>query len=187
MKNINERERFFLSVEGTNIWTEVTERKFIEAERKAGFHPKTGNGVCTGGFNAYGVHGRVIHFDSLTNFKKQYEHDPIFIKAVEEANKKVLTPDPVPVKPPKKIRLQVSKEHAEKEGRRIARIALKDEVFGKSPEEILSMNIANFEDGAEPDVYRAFVQGILVEFVDLMDRVGELRDHTYAEVAKLEQ
>lgn len=41
--------------------TEVTKERFIEAERQAGFYPKSGNpeDCATGGFGAGGITGHV--------------------------------------------------------------------------------------------------------------------------------
>lgn len=50
--------RFFLShrVFGEK---EVTQDEFIAAERSAGFYPKSGSGVATGGFGCGDISGRI--------------------------------------------------------------------------------------------------------------------------------
>ena len=45
--------RFWLRPTGSkDAWREVSESDFIKAERAAGFYPKSGHGVATGGFSS---------------------------------------------------------------------------------------------------------------------------------------
>lgn len=55
------RERYFLRLDFEGApETEVSLKQFIQAERAAGFHPKSGDGIATGGFSGVGVRGRVV-------------------------------------------------------------------------------------------------------------------------------
>ena len=51
--------KYYLKGEWEDKWTEVTEEEFIKAERSAGFRPKYGDGVATGGFSNGSISGRV--------------------------------------------------------------------------------------------------------------------------------
>ncbi len=51
--------KYFLKGDWEEDWKEVTKEEFINAERAAGFRPKSGDGVATGGFGGNGVSGRV--------------------------------------------------------------------------------------------------------------------------------
>lgn len=54
------KERYYLKADWQTEWQEVTQDQFVDAERNAGFHPKSGCGpVATGGFSARGICGRV--------------------------------------------------------------------------------------------------------------------------------
>ena len=55
--------RYFLKADWQNEYQEVTEEQFITAERAAGFRPKYGDGVATGGFSGRGVSGRVEYVE----------------------------------------------------------------------------------------------------------------------------
>jgi len=52
-------ERYYLQLAGVSDWIEVSQEKFVQAERAAGFRPKPGCGpVATGGFSNGSVCGR---------------------------------------------------------------------------------------------------------------------------------
>ena len=62
------KPRYFLALDiGDPKWEEVTEDAFVEAERNAGFFPKGGQGVATGGFGGHGVRGKVVYGDEDPN------------------------------------------------------------------------------------------------------------------------
>lgn len=51
--------RYFLT-KGAAEEVEVTKEEFIQAERRAGFRPKSGDGLATAGFSSsIGISGRV--------------------------------------------------------------------------------------------------------------------------------
>ncbi|MHA1170222.1 MAG: hypothetical protein ACTSRU_20535 [Candidatus Hodarchaeales archaeon] len=52
-------EKYFLKADHEENWKEVTKAQFINAERNAGFRPKDGDGVATGGFGGNGMNGKV--------------------------------------------------------------------------------------------------------------------------------
>jgi len=55
-------ERYYLQLAGVSDWIEVSQEKFVQAERAAGFRPKPGCGpVATGGFSNGSVCGRVAY------------------------------------------------------------------------------------------------------------------------------
>ena len=72
-------ERYWLR-ENKRAWREATREEFISAERAAGFHPKSGEGVATGGFSNGALEGRVT-YGEIT--KERYGYDPDFLAAVE--------------------------------------------------------------------------------------------------------
>lgn len=51
-------QRYFLSHPAFGE-KEVTQAEFIRAERAAGFFPKSGSGVATGGFGSGDISGRI--------------------------------------------------------------------------------------------------------------------------------
>lgn len=56
-----EKERYWLRAKGTK-WQEVSQDKYIDAERSAGFHPKEGCGpVATAGFSNGSAEGKVTY------------------------------------------------------------------------------------------------------------------------------
>ena len=73
------KERYWLRVAGL-AWQEATQEQFISAEHDAGFRPKGGDGVATGGFSAGGVEGKVT-YDEITS--DRYGDDPAFLQAVQ--------------------------------------------------------------------------------------------------------
>ena len=62
--------------EGNDPWKEVFEEEFIKAERSAGFYPKSGNGVATGGFSSSRsrFEGRVT-YGEITQDKRGWDPD----------------------------------------------------------------------------------------------------------------
>ena len=50
---------YLLRADFQKEYQEVTRDEFIQAERCAGFRPKAGNGVATGGFGGGGVSGSI--------------------------------------------------------------------------------------------------------------------------------
>lgn len=64
-------------------WKRVTEEEFIKVERQAGFYPKGGHGVATGGFGgSSGQQGRVV---SPAYVKPDsYEWDTEFNQVLQE-------------------------------------------------------------------------------------------------------
>lgn len=53
MEDLERRSRYFLAPADTEDWQEVTQERFVAAERAAGFIPKPGLGpVATGGFSS---------------------------------------------------------------------------------------------------------------------------------------
>lgn len=56
---MGEGNRYYLKNAWETDFKEVTVKQFIQAERSAGFFPKAGQGVATGGFSGRGVRGRV--------------------------------------------------------------------------------------------------------------------------------
>jgi hypothetical protein len=60
LERLGYTQRYFLSHPAFGE-KEVTQSEFIRAERDAGFYPKSGSGVATGGFGfgSGGVSGRV--------------------------------------------------------------------------------------------------------------------------------
>lgn len=79
MTDIN--ERYWLRVSGL-AWQEATKDQFIKAERSAGFRPKSGDGVATGGFSCGAIQGRVT-YGEIT--EEKYARDPDFL-AVAKAS-----------------------------------------------------------------------------------------------------
>jgi hypothetical protein len=57
-------------------WQEATREQFIQAERGAGFYPKSGSGVATGGFSGGATQGRVT-YGEIT--EEKYARDPEFV------------------------------------------------------------------------------------------------------------
>ncbi|HHA2249955.1 TPA: hypothetical protein ACOEHG_004897 [Enterobacter ludwigii] len=57
LERLGYTQRYFIShsVFGER---EVTQAEFISAERAAGFYPKSGSGVATGGFSSGDISGR---------------------------------------------------------------------------------------------------------------------------------
>ena len=51
--------KYFLRGEWQDEWREVTRQQFVTAERAAGFRPKFGDGLATGGFTGGGVSGKI--------------------------------------------------------------------------------------------------------------------------------
>ncbi len=76
---MQEDTRYWLRV-GTLAWQQATETQFISAERGAGFYPKSGNGVATGGFGGSGIEGRVTYGEVTA---KKYPHDLEFVRIAE--------------------------------------------------------------------------------------------------------
>lgn len=58
LERLGYSQRFFLSHPAFGE-KEVTKEEFIAAERAAGFFPKSGSGVATGGFGSGDILGRV--------------------------------------------------------------------------------------------------------------------------------
>ncbi len=52
------RTQHWLKV-STLKWQKATRKQFIEAERGAGFYPKSGNGTATAGFSGGGIEGKL--------------------------------------------------------------------------------------------------------------------------------
>lgn len=52
-------KRYFLRVHGTDSWTEVSEERFIDAERAAGFYNRRGSGNATAYFSDGTIEGKV--------------------------------------------------------------------------------------------------------------------------------
>jgi len=52
-------EKYYLKADFQNEYQEVTKEEFIQAERAAGFRPKYGDGLATGGFLGNGVSGSI--------------------------------------------------------------------------------------------------------------------------------
>jgi len=77
------KARYWLRTSGLQ-WQEATEEQFIQAERTAGFFPKSGCGVATGGFNSGALKGRVT-YGKIT--KKNYGWDPDFLKVAKQGDK----------------------------------------------------------------------------------------------------
>lgn len=65
-----DKTRYWLRVSGLP-WQEATIDQFIAAERAAGFHPKTGNGVATSGFGSGAVEGKTT--DGEITEAKRYD------------------------------------------------------------------------------------------------------------------
>lgn len=65
-------------------WQETTENEFIRAERNAGFYPKSGNGVATGGFSSTrsNVRGRVTYGEITA---KTYPREPEFVALAQKS------------------------------------------------------------------------------------------------------
>lgn len=61
LERLGYSQRFFLSHPAFGE-KEVTKEEFIAAERAAGFFPKSGSGVATGGFGSGDIRGRVETF-----------------------------------------------------------------------------------------------------------------------------
>ena len=49
--------KYYLKADWQDEPQEVSKEEFIQAERAAGFRPKSGNGCATGGFSGGGVRG----------------------------------------------------------------------------------------------------------------------------------
>ncbi|EAM7657038.1 hypothetical protein GSB13_003858 [Salmonella enterica] len=58
LERLGYTQRYFLSHPAFGE-KEVTQEEFINAERAAGFYPKSGSGVATGGFGSGDIRGRV--------------------------------------------------------------------------------------------------------------------------------
>ncbi|MCR3717804.1 hypothetical protein M8453_25040 [Citrobacter freundii] len=58
LERLGYTQRYFLSHPAFGE-KEVTQAEFIRAERAAGFYPKSGSGVATGGFGCGDICGRV--------------------------------------------------------------------------------------------------------------------------------
>lgn len=58
LERLGYTQRYFLSHPAFGE-KEVTQAEFIRAERAAGFYPKSGSGVATGGFGYGDISGRV--------------------------------------------------------------------------------------------------------------------------------
>ena len=58
LERLGYTHRYFLSHRAFGE-KEVTQAEFIRAERAAGFYPKAGSGVATGGFGCGDISGRV--------------------------------------------------------------------------------------------------------------------------------
>ena len=54
-------DKYYLKADFQKEKQEVTKEEFIQAERAAGFRPKYGDGVATGGFSGGGVSGYIEH------------------------------------------------------------------------------------------------------------------------------
>ena len=54
---IMDEYKYFLKADWQDEYQEVSKEKFIQAERAAGFRPKSGDGCATGGFSGGGVSG----------------------------------------------------------------------------------------------------------------------------------
>ncbi|EFU5438376.1 hypothetical protein HT774_004154 [Salmonella enterica] len=57
LERLGYTQRYFLSHPAFGE-KEVTQEEFISAERAAGFYPKSGSGVATGGFSCGDIRGR---------------------------------------------------------------------------------------------------------------------------------
>lgn len=55
-------KRYYLRIDGVTKWVEVSKKKWVEAERNAGFWPTVGNrdDPATGGFGGRGVQGKIV-------------------------------------------------------------------------------------------------------------------------------
>ena len=51
--------KYYLKADFQKEYQEVTKEEFIQAERCAGFRPKYGDGLATGGFSGGGVSGSI--------------------------------------------------------------------------------------------------------------------------------
>jgi hypothetical protein len=54
-------DTYFLKYSDDSEPVEVSKERFIRAERSAGFYPKSGEGLATGGFSANGIQGSIVH------------------------------------------------------------------------------------------------------------------------------
>ena len=52
-------DKYYLKADFQKEYQEVTKEEFIQAERAAGFNPKYGDGLATGGFSGNGVSGSI--------------------------------------------------------------------------------------------------------------------------------
>ena len=52
-------DKYYLKADFQKEAQEVTKEEFITAERAAGFRPKYGDGLATGGFSGNGVNGSI--------------------------------------------------------------------------------------------------------------------------------
>ena len=53
-------DKYYLKADFQKDKQEVTKEEFIQAERAAGFRPKYGDGIATGGFSGNGVSGYIV-------------------------------------------------------------------------------------------------------------------------------
>jgi len=77
-------KRYWLKV-GSADWREVNEEQFIKAERDAGFCPRDGDGLATGGFSTTiggGICGRITRGEID---RREYKDDPEFLKALDNS------------------------------------------------------------------------------------------------------
>ena len=75
------QERYWLKRTGS-AWQEATQEQFIQAERNAGFRPKSGSGVATGGFSNGSITGRVT-YGEITS--KDYGYDRDFLAVAQNS------------------------------------------------------------------------------------------------------
>ena len=74
-------ERYWLKVEDL-AWQEATREQFILAERGAGFHPKNGTGVATGGFITGSLQGMITTGEITI---EMYPNDPDFVAVANKS------------------------------------------------------------------------------------------------------
>ncbi len=82
MTSIFGDERYWLRISGL-AWQEATQEQFMAAERTAGFYPKTGSGVATGGFGNGVIQGRVTYGEITA---EKYPHDPDFVALAQKSS-----------------------------------------------------------------------------------------------------
>ncbi len=79
-------ERYWLRERGC-AWQQATQEQFFNAERRAGFHSKSGSGVATGGFSSSSAsHEGRVTYGEITD--ENYGHDPEFLIAVKEHDRR---------------------------------------------------------------------------------------------------